>query len=152
MVKGRQFWLWCAVVFGGIVAYVCLIPGALDFGGQRNLRKRIRTCECLANLLNDALYFEQQHGRFPEDASALRRSLTEALGQDRSANCYDKRGCAVDGWGRPLRWKIDPDGKRIMIYSVGANGIDEGGHNGRRTDGQFNDDLAVTSTIPRNAR
>ena len=137
MIKRPTFWISCGLILTLLVAYC--------YEGYKNatgtFRKTINTRTCLSILAGEALYYKQLRGKFPEDGVALKQTC-----EDRCAKCYDKNGQAVDAWGRPLRFQVDPDGKRITIYSVGMNGIDEGGWHGQDTNGVWRDDLTIAIT------
>ena len=71
------------------------------------------------------------HGRFPESLAAL-------TPQEFATVPHDPYG---DG---PVRYRVDPGGTRFLLYSVGENGVDDGGS----SDGAQGADDVGFGTIP----
>ncbi len=78
---------------------------------------RIRTVEIQRALLIGAIglkRYEMKHGQYPADLSALVPEFVTQLPRD-----------PMDG--KPLRYRLNPDGT-FLLYSIGENGIDDGGN------------------------
>ncbi len=84
---------------------------------HKRFLERIRTVEIERALLIAALAlkrYELKHGQYPADLSALVPEFVTRLPRD-----------PMDG--KPLRYRLNPDGT-FLLYSIGENGIDNGGN------------------------
>jgi len=67
--------------------------------------------------------FSRRHGRYPTQSEGLGRLGDETppifQGVPRGSDEFE-----LDGWGRRFAYEIRPDG-RVVIRSLGANGVDE---------------------------
>lgn len=113
-------------------AWITLLAVVAIFGGicAALADDRTEKTRTLLHAISNAIGEYRDHdGRLPaEDGKALADALLKSsppvlkLPPDR----LNAKGEIVDFWGRPVRYRILPD-QKYVVYSVGANGRDEGG-------------------------
>jgi hypothetical protein len=88
-----------------------LVPAVANVG--RAIRRKTAYLRCLMVLVAVERYRLAHDGKWPESLAALMPDLLKEIPNDP----FD---------GKPLRYKKLPDG--VMVYSVGEDGVDDGGN------------------------
>jgi hypothetical protein len=130
-------------------AIVLTIPH-LALARVQDSAEKMRTINTLIALRMALRYYHEEYGSLPKgDSSAILAALTATsidAQNPRRIVFFEFRpprtryyfwtvdrgdrhasGNAMDGWGRPLVWIIDPAGAEITVKSLGKNGKDDGG-------------------------
>ncbi len=63
--------------------------------------------------------YHQEHGHWPPDQAALQTLI--------DTGWWDPDISPEDSWGQPLIYRVLQDGSGFIVYSIGPNGIDDGG-------------------------
>lgn len=140
-------------------------PNGIDQGGHRApgddymLEKStagIVTMERIQAVLVGALEYRNSHQTLPTNIAEVVESADFQQRYPAWSKWVDTDKRIVDEWGRPLRLQVRASNKKlggsfakvIRIYSVGENGIDEGGKNGPDGKGGSYDDWMREETVP----
>jgi len=129
-------------VIAALAAAALLVLGALLIrrGPVKTARPgpRDKTVITLTWVQSLIRVWQDKHGyeRYPpartlEQLEAQILTLRDSVFRTHGVPEVDESGPILDGWGRRLRLKLKPDpepyGLPYIVYSVGPNGLDEGG-------------------------
>jgi hypothetical protein len=118
-----------------VFAYVLELATKHQPGARAKLEASFTTLQ--ANSTRSVLYavsqalehYRMDRGDYPASgAKALAKALMDPANPyvKLPADSVNVAGELVDGWGRPLRYAPDSEG-RLVLYSFGPNGKDDGG-------------------------
>ena len=116
MSRGKYVWI-IVVLLAAIGAFVIFSPpwtGLIDESSTRQ-----RSTELMTASVGDMLDgYKKEHGRFPSMEEGLKVLYPK----------YSNSRELLDRWGHPFVYSPTAGGSRpFVLYSVGANGIDEKG-------------------------
>jgi hypothetical protein len=83
----------------------------------------------LSHAVSAALIYRQEHGMFPTNVADIVSIMLTSSVHIVDETWFNAKGQLLDVWGRPVRLKLENDGYTIVMYSLGKNGVDDGGSN-----------------------
>jgi hypothetical protein len=114
-----------ATLVAGTLAGFCLFACDVDSDAQDNAKRRTRS---KMEILDSALQsYKDDRGIYPTTSESLKSLLGAGI---QKAYLRESGSILMDEWGNPFVY-ISPDPRKgqttFRLYSVGPNGIDEGG-------------------------
>lgn len=134
--RRRRFWkislivlFIAAAIWSALVVRPIVMRELKERRLQEEYKKRLHTRVMLRTIEIRIEEYYASAGQFPSGRNAeLRKQLLELLGRTRIRT--DAQGCMLDAWGRPFIVIPGTDTETPRVYSVGADGIDDGGKDG----------------------
>ena len=109
------------LVTGGIVG-VSIATGAEAMGAEPKEEDPFETVQRhLGEISAGMTVFKISEGRYPDSIDDLVKPLA-----DYPEGCLGKPEAPVDPWGNPYRFRLN-DKKKPMLWSMGPDGVDQGG-------------------------
>lgn len=114
-----------------LVMAILVIIGSIatvTYTGIKGRQNKNAAMVQIKNLKNAVEIYQLQVGTAPSNLEELRTGPTnQSLAKDfKPGEIWDEE-IPVDPWGNKYVYKYDSQTEKVMIYSVGPNGTDEGG-------------------------
>ncbi len=132
MSKGAKIALIIVAIVGGLIVVLGVACAFCAKVGWEQVQNLANTGQSLVAAETGVKTFKQDVGRYPTEVEGLQALLTAPTAPDAAEKWHgpyvDNAEQLKDGWGNPLVYKAPAaEGDRPTIYSMGFNGIDDGG-------------------------